>query len=181
ALEKTHGLYNEAARSVEEEQLLRNIVHLRYQESPLNLNFQAITAQYELTGNAEAQPFFAAVATGDFFFKSFSAILPDVRVVASNRPTVTLNPADSKDPIRDFLTPVSLETLASIAEYGWPVSTVLQLWVERLNGVPNGGMASGFSQEGTLDYARFLRLAQLFQAAQDQQLASIHAEECPTE
>jgi hypothetical protein len=181
ALERTHGLYNEAARSVEEEQLLRNIVHLRYNEPPLNLNVQAITAQYELTANAEARPFFSSAATGTDFFGAFSRILPDVSVGGANRPTVTLHPADSDDAVRQFLTPVSLETLSLISESGWPVSTVLRLWVERLNGVPNGATASGPSREGALDYARFLRLAQLFQAAQDQQLASIHPEECPTQ
>jgi hypothetical protein len=152
---------------------------VRYNESPLNVNVQAITSQYELTANAEARPFFSAAATGSYFFKSFRAILPDVGVIGSNRPTITLQPADSNDAVRQFLTPVSLDTLAFISQSGWPVSTVLRLWVERLNGVPNGATASGPSPEGPVDYARFLRLAQLFQAAQDEQLASIRAEEFP--
>src|SRR5216683_5232891 len=58
ALERTHGRYNEAVRLVEEEQLLGNLVHLRYNECPLNLNVNSIAAQYELTGSAEARPFF---------------------------------------------------------------------------------------------------------------------------
>jgi hypothetical protein len=33
-LEQTHGRYNEAVRQVEEEELLRNLVHLRYNEYP---------------------------------------------------------------------------------------------------------------------------------------------------
>src|SRR5262245_45058068 len=140
-LERTHGLYNEAVRSVEEEQLLRNIVHLRYNEPPVNLNVQAITSQYELTASAEAMPFFSSAATGTDFFQSFRAILPQASVGGSNRPTVTLHPADSNDAVRQFLTPVSLETLSFIIESGWPVSTVLRLWVERLNGIPNGAIA----------------------------------------
>jgi hypothetical protein len=34
ALEKSHGPYNQAVRLVDEEQLLKNIVLLRYSESP---------------------------------------------------------------------------------------------------------------------------------------------------
>jgi hypothetical protein len=181
ALERTHGLYNEAVRSVEQEELLLNIVRLRYTEPTLKLNVQTINSQYELTGNAAAQPFFGVAATGTDFFGAFSRILPDVGVVGSNRPTVTLNPADSSDAVRQFLTPVPLETLSVIAESGWPVSTVLRLWVERLNGVPNGVTASGPPCQGPLDYARFLRLAQLFQEAQDQQLAAIRVEEHATQ
>jgi hypothetical protein len=55
-LERTHGRYNEAVRLVDEEQLLRNLVHPRYHESPLNLDISSITVQYELTRQAEARP-----------------------------------------------------------------------------------------------------------------------------
>ena len=53
-LERSHGRYNEAIRRVDEEQLLRTLVHMRYNESPLNLNVSSIAAQYELSGTAEA-------------------------------------------------------------------------------------------------------------------------------
>ena len=59
-LEKTHGRYQESVRQVDEEQLLRNIVHLRYSEVPLALNVSSIATQYELAGAAEARPFFIA-------------------------------------------------------------------------------------------------------------------------
>ena len=59
-LEKTHGRYNEAVRRVDEEQLLRNVVRMRYNESPLELNVSSIASQYELDGSAEARPFFIA-------------------------------------------------------------------------------------------------------------------------
>src|SRR5262245_56444039 len=59
-LEKTHGRYNEAVLHVKEEQLLRNLVRMRYNEAPLELNISSIAAQYELDGSAEARPFFIA-------------------------------------------------------------------------------------------------------------------------
>ena len=43
-LELSHGRYNEAVRRVDEEQLLRNLVHMRYNEIPLNLNVSSIAA-----------------------------------------------------------------------------------------------------------------------------------------
>ena len=45
-------------RLVDEEQLLRNLVPMRYNEVPLNLNVASTAAQYELAGGAEARPFF---------------------------------------------------------------------------------------------------------------------------
>src|SRR5207247_257959 len=59
-LEKTHGRYQESVRTVNEEQLLRNLVHLRYNEVPFELNVSSIATQYELAGSAEARPFFIA-------------------------------------------------------------------------------------------------------------------------
>ena len=108
-LEKTHGRYQESVRLVDEEQLLRNLVHLRYNELPLELNVSSIAAQYELNGTAEARPFFIAPnpSNSNIIFKTFTSILPDLNVSGANRPTITLVPADNGETVRRFLTPDS--------------------------------------------------------------------------
>src|SRR5208282_1303976 len=106
-LEKTHGLYQESIRQVDEEQLLRNIVHLRYSELPLELNVSSITTQYELAGAVEARPFFMAPPPAiRGIFRTFTSILPDVSVSGANRPTITLVPGDTRETIQRFLTPI---------------------------------------------------------------------------
>jgi hypothetical protein len=179
ALERTHGRYNEAVRCVAEEELLRNIVHLRYNETPLTLNVDSIAAQYELSASAEARPFFIAPnpSNSNVIFRTFTAILPDVMVGAANRPTITLDPADSSEAVRQFFTPIPLDTLAFLTQTSWPVSTIMRLWMERVNGVPNAVTASGPARDAPVDCARFLRLAELFQAAQDRELGSVRSEE----
>jgi hypothetical protein len=179
ALERTHGRYNEAVHRVDEEQLLRNIVRMRYNESPLHLNVSSIAAQYELSASGEARPFFIAPnpSNSNVIFRTFTSILPDVSTSGSNRPTITLDPADGSSEVRQFLTPINAETLLFLAQSSWPVATVLRLWVERLNGVPNAVTASGPPRDLPLDFARFLRVAELFQAVQDQELGSVHREE----
>src|SRR5262249_46323120 len=125
ALEKTHGQYYEAVRHVYDEQLLRNLVHLRYAESPAELDVSSIAAQYELVGTAEARPFFIAPnpSNSNIIFRTFTAILPDVSLQGSNRPTVTLTPADDSDAVRRFLTPIPTDTFALLTETGWPMAT----------------------------------------------------------
>src|SRR4051812_47413087 len=59
ALKRSHGNYADAVQRVNQEELLRNIVRVRYNESPLSLNVQSIAAQYELAGGADAKPFFS--------------------------------------------------------------------------------------------------------------------------
>src|SRR5262249_32158844 len=120
-LERSHGRYNEAIRRVDEEQLLRNLVHMRYNEIPLNLNVSSIAAQYELAGGAETRPFFLAPNPSGGTFRTFTSVLPDVNVSGANRPTVPLLPADNGDAVRQFLTPISAETLIFLAQTSWPV------------------------------------------------------------
>jgi hypothetical protein len=176
-LEKTHGRYNEAVRRVDEEQLLRNIVRMRYNETPLDLNVSSIAAQYALDGTAEAKPFFDVPNPAGNTFRPFSRILPDVTVSGANRPTITFVPGDTGDAIQRFLTPISAETLIFLFQTSWPVSTVTRLWVERLNGVPNAAAASGPPRPEPPDFVRFRRVAELFQLIRDQKLATIHPEE----
>ncbi len=178
-LERTHGRYYESIRQVNEQELLRNLIHLRYNEYPFALNVSSIAAQYELSGSAEARPFFLSPnpSNSNVIFKTFTSILPDFLVSGANRPTITLLPGDEADSIRQFLTPISPETLAFLGSSSWPTSTILRLWVERANGVPNAVTASGPQRGIISDYTRFLRIAELCQLAQDRELGFIHSEE----
>jgi hypothetical protein len=179
ALELTHGRYYEAVRQVRDEQLLRNLVHLRYNESPTELSIASIAAQYELGATAEARPFFIAPnpSNSNVIFKTFTAILPDVSMTGVNRPTLTLDPADDSDAVRQFLTPITADTLVFLVQSGWPISTIVRLYVQRANGVPNAVAASGPRRDTPLDFARFLRAVELMQVCQDRELASVHIEE----
>lgn len=176
ALELSHGRYYEAVRQVREEELLRNIVHMRYTETPLTLNVDSIAAQYELGASAEARPFFIAPnpSNSNVIFKTFTSILPDISVNGANRPTLTLDPADDSDAVRQFLTPITAETLIFFVQSGWPVSSIVRLYVQRANGVPNAVASAGPHREVSLDFARFLRAAELMQTCQDRELAAAH-------
>lgn len=177
ALERTHGQYGAAVQRVEEEQFLKNIVRLRYVEAPRNLDVAAIAAQYELSAGAEARPFFSTESVSGPFFRSFSRVLPFGSVSGSNRPTVTLDPQDDGITVRQFLTPISADTLVFLGQSGWPISSVLRIWVDRLNGVPNRVPASGPPRNTTTDFERFRRATELMQIMQDQELVSVKAEE----
>jgi hypothetical protein len=178
ALEKTHGRYQDAVRHVIGEQLLRNLVQLRYGDTPVHLDVSSIASQYELAGSAEARPFFIAPnpSNSNVIFRTFTSILPDLSVSGANRPTITLIPANSGEAVRRFLTPIQPETIAFLSETSWPVSVILRLWVERLNGVPNAVTASGPSRGVISDFERFRRVADLIQYAADHEYISVRTE-----
>lgn len=164
ALERTHGRYNDAIRLVEEEQTLANIVRVRYDESPLVLNVNSVTTQFDFAAAAEARPFFSTEATGNLF-RSFSTILPFAQAQTSSRPTFSFDPADDGTAVRQFLTPINTDTLVYLLRNEPRIDVVLRLWVERINGIPND--ATG---------PTFRRIVELFQSARGQDLLSIQSE-----
>ena len=178
ALERTQGLYAESVQKLEEEQTLRELVLLRYNETSLSLDITSIAAQYELTTVGEARPFFGAPnPAGGSIFRTFPMVLPDLQLNSGNRPTFTFSPLDDGTSVRRFLTPITLETLVFLTQTSWPVSSIVRVWVERMNGIPNAVTASGPARDLVPDYARFLRIASLLQAIQDQELGAVRSRE----
>jgi hypothetical protein len=172
AVETTHGRYGEAVLRVDEEQLLRNIVRLRYTESPRNIDVASIAAQYEASSGAGiGSSFSTEVVSGNL--QTATAFLPNFSLNASNRPTVTYRPDDDGEATRRLLTPISSETLVFLIESGWPVSTVLRLWVDQINGIPNGYRVSGPPNDKPVDVSRFNKCVELLQSATDQQLLTV--------
>ena len=155
-MEATHGRYNDTVRRVYEQQLLLNIVHQRYDETPTQLDVSAIAAQYELSAQAEAQSFNssqAARVSGPPPYATFSTLLPDFMLQGANRPTFSFTPDADDATIRAFLTPATSDTLLFLAQSTGSLSTILRLWAARLNGVPaepDGGRFQQAAQPATV-------------------------------
>jgi hypothetical protein len=104
ALDQTRLHYNEVIKRTTEEQLLLNIVRLRYTDTPSSLAVSAIAAQFERSLSLQLTPFFVA---GDN--ASFTAVLPQVLGLGADRPTVSLTPVDDQEFTRKLFTPLSLD------------------------------------------------------------------------
>lgn len=167
ALEKTHGRYNEAYRQVDSEELLLNIVRLRYNDPPAEVEVSGIAAQYEMSATAEARPFFAAPNPAGSAFRTFSTVLPFVGAGSADRPTLSLTPIHSGETVARYLRPITLEGVIFFAETSWPISTVFRMWLEGMNGVPNAPSASGPPRSFPPEYAAFRRACELLQVIQD--------------
>jgi len=177
AIEQTHGRYAEAVQRVEEEQFLTNVVRLRYTEASTEIAVASIAAQYEVSAGIEARPFFGTESITGPIFRSFSTVLPFAAAGGSSRPTISLTPQNDGAAIQQFLTPITAETLLFLGQSGWPVSSVLSIWIDRINGVPNWGVSSGLQSNTPPDYMRFRWATEILQAAQDRELLSVHGEE----
>jgi len=165
ALHESRLQYNETVKASSEEELLLNIVRLRYTETPSSLAVSAIAAQYELTKNFQLTPFF--VASGAEVAKSYAAVLPQLGIAGADRPTFTLTPLDDQEFTRKLFTPVPLDGILYLAKTTWPIATVFRLYLENLNWVPNAQTASGPTPKLAPTYQEFLRGVRAMQALQD--------------
>ncbi|MFO0847685.1 MAG: hypothetical protein U0871_03855 [Gemmataceae bacterium] len=171
SVESNRLRYNEAVKVTTEEQLLLNIVRLRYTDNPSSLSVSAIADQHELVAGLRAMPFFTAAAAGDLGTYRGS-VLPQAELSAANRPTLTYTPLDDQEFTRRLFTPITLDGVAYLSKTTWPIATVFRLWLENLNWVSNAETASGPTPRQPPEYARFLAGVQALQRLQDKRLAA---------
>lgn len=168
ALERTRLPYNEALKVTAEEQLLLNIVRLRYSDTPSSLGVSAIAAQFEVQKSLQLTPFFTASGAGDgSAIRSFTSVLPQIQGTAADRPTITMTPLDDGEFTRRLFTPLTLEATLYLAKTTWPISTVFRLYLENLNWVPNAQNASGPTPRFKPTFEDFLQGVELLQVLQN--------------
>jgi hypothetical protein len=165
ALQETRLQYNEVVKRTTEEQLLLNVVRLRYNDTPSSLGVSAIAAQFEFVKNFQLTPFF--VASGAEIAKSYAAVLPQLGVGGADRPTFSLTPLDDQEFTRKFFTPLPLDGVIYLAKTTWPISTVFRLYLENLNWVSNAQTASGPTPRDPPVFRDFQRGIQALQTLQD--------------
>lgn len=168
--------FNEAVKTTSEQQLLLNIVRLRYIDTPSSLSISNIADQQELTTGLGIVPFFTSAGAGDLGSYRGS-ILPQASMTRSTRPTLSYIPTDDEEFTRRLFTPISLEGTAYLAKTTWPISKVLRLYLENLNWVSNAETGSGPTPAEPPEYGPFLDGVMALQRLQDRKLVTIYNEE----
>jgi len=165
ALDQTRLQYNEVVKRTTEEQLLLNIVRLRYTDTPSSLAVSGIAAQFERSQSVQLVPFFTSA--GADINRSFTTILPGAGVQGADRPTISLTPLDDQEFTRKLFTPLPLDGVVYLAKTTWPIATVFRLYLENLNWVPNAQTASGPTPKEAPEVTEFLHGMAVLQLLQD--------------
>lgn len=152
AIQGSRTDYNVALRQTEDEQLLLNLVRLRYRDRVLFLEASALNTQFTFQGSAEAATAFGDIAT------SYGL---GGRVAVEEKPTVTYTPLQGADFVERVLSPVRLETLFLLDNSGWSAERAFRALVQQANGVKNAPRASGPTPDTAPQYEDFLRLTRL--------------------
>lgn len=153
--------YNEVVQQTASEQLLLNLVRLRYLEPPLFLEVASVTASYQMEsglGVGASVPNQGAAA-GTVFS-------PTLRAAFLEKPTISFVPLQGDKFVTQLLAPISIDKLLLLFHSGWSVERILRVCVQRLNGLENAPSASGPTPLLAPTFKQFLALTRQLRALQ---------------
>jgi len=121
--------YNQAIRDSWEEQMLTNMIAIRYGESPVFFNVASVIAQYELSTSGLLK---GSINTG---FGGAETLEGGASAVWSERPTITYAPVEGQEFAINLLTPITPSELFALIEAGWNAERSLRLLLKSINGL----------------------------------------------
>ncbi|MBC2838828.1 hypothetical protein [Robiginitalea sp. SC105] len=119
--------YNQRIADQENEQMLLNIVRLRYLEMPRFLNVASVISQYSRSGSAGIG--------GDF--NSTRSLVGNTGASWSDRPTITYTPMSGQAFAQSLLTPLPPAVVFFLIQSGWSAERLMRLTNSMINGLHN--------------------------------------------
>jgi len=157
ALEGSGGRmsYNESLQATNNEQMLLNLVRLRYLDTPFFLDVGNVTTQFTyktaasplipIPGFTRSNPFSLG---GEFSWQ--------------NQPTIQYTPLEGQAFASQLLHPISLKTIQQLILSGWHVGLVFKLAVQSFDEFLNAPAASGPIPGYVPRYKSFFEVTDLF-------------------
>lgn len=152
------GDYNAAIQQTSSEQLLLNIVRLRYRDIPLFLEVTSVTTRFSTEASADADSSFASGKRATFGLGA--------GISFSETPTVTYAPLQGEQFVTQMLTPVDLHTIVLLYHSGWSIDRILRLCAKSMNGLLNAPSASGPTPASAPEFRDFRRASTLLRTLQ---------------
>lgn len=159
ALNATHPAYNQAAINTLNQQMLLNLVRLKYRDTPYFLKLNSITASLSFSGSIGVDSSFDLGPGGNI-------VKPSLGVSYFDKPTLSYAPLQGEDFLKSILSSLPLEAILVMSQSGWKMERIFGLCVERINNLYNAPSASGPTPDRAPRYQRFKRMLDLLQKLQ---------------
>jgi hypothetical protein len=119
------------------QQMLINMVKIRYGDTPVFLDVASIISGYTLETGINVYGEYASPGRGD----TFAGL--NARGTFTDRPTITYMPLSGEKFARSLMKPLPLPAILSMIQAGYPIDLVLRLCVHSVNDIRNryGGSA----------------------------------------
>lgn len=155
ALQHTRLKYNDVFRQTNDEQLLLNIVRLRYADSPVFIDLPNITSQFEVSGTG----LFTGGLDGAGGASARSR-LAGAELAIRDTPTLSYHPREGQEIARSLLNPLSTE-LFRLVNTGANTEQIFLIAVNDINDITNAERATQLTPTLPDDNLRFRHIVGL--------------------
>ncbi len=159
ALKNTHPAYNQAIVQTLNEQMLLNLVRLKYRDKPYFLKVGSVTASLTFDSTL-------GVGTDINLASAGNVIKPSLRLGYTDEPTIAFQPLQGEDFLKSVLSSISFDALLVMSQSGWSIERVFGLCVERLENLHNAPSASGPNPVIEPEFKKFKRSIKLMRQLQ---------------
>jgi hypothetical protein len=140
---------NEVVRDTNDQQLLMNIVRLRYADSPIFIDLPNITSQFEMAGRGNYLG-----GTGNQFHGKSNLGFGELSL--RDTPTLSYHPREGREIAKALLTPLSADLLI-VVNAGANLEQLLLYSINDINDVPNAPGATVLLPQEADDNSLYLR------------------------
>ena len=129
--------YSEALANSWKEQLLLNIVRLRYADTPMFLDVSSVISSYQLQGQLSVGGTYSSGLTAGVPDATGTGLALGAGAMYTDKPTVSYTPLVGDKFTRSLLRPIPPAALFQLVQAGYPVDVVFQLTTRAINGIYN--------------------------------------------
>ena len=162
--------FNEAAQVTNAEQLLQNIVRLRYANSPYFLEISTVSTSATMSGSLSLTYPGSTLST-DTALNTNISVTPSLSY--SQTPSFVFQPLTGEKLGRQLLRPVEMRTLVLLRTAGWDLSEILLVFADNINGIANAPAATQFAPGTVPENTEFRHIVSLLNRLQDQGLIQL--------
>jgi hypothetical protein len=159
AVRYTRLRYNDVVRDTNDQQLLINIVRLRYADSPVFIDLPNITSQFEVQGRGSFLGGYGNQTPG-------RASLGYGELELRDTPTLSYHPREGREIAKCLLNPLTPD-LFSVVNAGANIEQLLLMTVNDMNDIPNASRATVLIPRVPDDNTDFLRGIRILASLRD--------------
>lgn len=150
-VQKAQRPYNEALAYSWKEQLLLNLVRLKYRDDPYFIEVTNINSSYTLNMNVAGE---VNLPHPHKYANKASAELG-----YAENPVITYVPLQGSNYVKRLLGAIPMKMVFDLVNSGWSIERVLKICVQEINGIPNAIDAAGPTPDILPPYEQFHLLA----------------------
>ncbi len=155
--------YNVVLRQADDQQMLLNLVRMRYRDQAMFLEVSALNTQFSVTNAVTAD---TQLGQGDSYLGLGG------NVVLQETPTISYTPLKGADFVQRVLAPVTLETLFLLTTSGWSSERLFRLLVDEMNTYDNAQGANGPTPAREPAFREFRRISHLLREMELEDMVS---------